>query len=169
MKFQVCAFWRRTPQWRYDKCYSERNRNGDRFNQLETTIFDYVLSLRKRVIDIFLAKERIELIVINLEELILVIFHVVGSELYKRDCTPCAVMEIISTLNCWEEMRQRDISTVAPTWKCVSYSFQFYFALTKLKKYLSFARSSINLWFCQLFQELCPLSIAPWSCYKRFV
>lgn len=59
------------------------------------------------MIDIFLEKE---LIVINLEELILVIFHVVGSELYKRDCTPCAVMEIIRIV----EKRR-----VAPTWKRV--------------------------------------------------
>lgn len=65
------------------------------------------------MIDIFLEKERIVLIVINLEELILAIFHVVGSELYKRDCTPCAVMEIISITVRIVEKRRRSV-TLAP-------------------------------------------------------
>lgn len=89
------------------------------------------------MIDIFLEKE---LIVINLEELILVIFHVVGSELYKRDCTPCAVMEIIRIVE-----KRRGSVTLAPWRQPGNASFQFYCALTKLKKYLSLARSSINL------------------------
>lgn len=65
------------------------------------------------MIDIFLEKERIVLIVINLEELILAIFHVAGSELYKRDCTPCAVMEIISITVRIVEKRRRSV-TLAP-------------------------------------------------------
>lgn len=74
------------------------------------------------MIDIFLEKE---LIVINLEELILVIFHVVGSELYKRDCTPCAVMEIISTTVRIVEKRRGSV-TLAP-WRQPGNAFYIHF------------------------------------------
>lgn len=74
------------------------------------------------MIDIFLEKE---LIVINLEELILVIFHVVGSELYKRDCTPCALMEIISTTVRIVEKRRGSV-TLAP-WHQPGNAFYIHF------------------------------------------